>query len=387
MPACPSSPIDPVVDQLVDLADELDLDRPELLAALRSVPDPRHRRGIRHSVGAILAIAACAVLTGARSFTAIAGWAADTGSAALAALGVGPVVPCESTIRRTLQRLDGDALDTAIGAWAARRTQLPGRRRFIAVDGKSVRGAIGPTGVCRHLMAAITHHDGVVLGQVNVDVKTNEIPLFSVLLDRIDITGAVITADALHVQRAHAHYLHARDAHYLLTVKANQPTLLAQLQSLPWQQVPTTHTRTGSGHGRREKRSIKILTVHTGIGFPHAAQAIQITRKVKDLHAGPWRTETVHGITSLAPGQARHDVIADGVRGHWTVENKLHWVRDCSWREDASQIRTGNGPRVMASLRNLAISVLRLAGHDNIAGALRHYARRSDRPITCILTS
>lgn len=378
---------DPVIDQLAELDDLPDVDRPSLLSALRSVPDPRHRRGVRHGLGGILAITACAVMAGARGFTAIAEWAVEAGAQVLAPLGVGAVVPCESTIRRTLQRMDADALDDTIGAWAQARTRMAGTRQFIAVDGKSIRGATDGTGRCRHVMAAVTHDDAVVLGQVNVGPKTNEIPMFARLLDRIDITGATVTADAMHVQRAHAEYLHGRGAEYVLTVKANQPKLLAQLRSLPWADAPATDSKIERGHGRREKRSIKIVTVQRGIGFPHAARAFQITRKTSPLDSRHWCTETVHGVTSIAEGHLRHDQIAGAVRGHWTIENRLHWVRDVSLGEDQSQVRTGSAPRVMASLRNLAISALRLAGHRNIAQAIRHHNRHSNRPVTLLLTS
>lgn len=387
MPACSSSPIDPVIDQLADLGEPPEVERPALLAALRSIPDPRDPRGVRHQLGAVLSIAACAVITGARTFASIAEWALDAGTQVLAPLGIGRCVPCESTIRRTLQRLDADVLDKALGAWAQQRTGSANTGQYIAVDGKAIRGAIGDTGRCRHVMAAVTHDQAVVLGQVDVDVKTNEIPMFSKLLDTIDITGSVITADALHVQKAHAEYLHARHADYVLTVKGNQPSLLHQLTDLPWDGVPATTDRIERGHGRREKRTIKICSVATGIDFPHAEQAFQITRKTSSLTSRTWHTETVHGITSIREGRVQHSRISTAVRDHWTIENKIHWVRDVTYDEDRSQTRTGNGPRVMASLRNLAISALRLAGHQNIAQATRHYNRRSHRPVTLLLTS
>ena len=128
--------------------------------------------------------------------------------------------PCESTIRRTLQRLHADGLDIILGTWAALKDDTQGRR-VIAIDGKSIRGAIGPSGRCRHLLSALSHGAGLVLGQVDVDAKTNEVPMLPRLLANINIVGAVITADALHGVRDHATYLVERHAHYLLTVKGN----------------------------------------------------------------------------------------------------------------------------------------------------------------------
>src|SRR5664280_1278956 len=239
----------------------------------------------------------------------------------------------------------------------------------------------------RHLLAALDHVHGVVLGQVDVAAKTNEIPMFATLLDRIDLRGAIVTADALHAQRGHAEYLvDQRAAHFVLTVKRNQPHLYARLASLPWREVPVGHDTRASGHGRAEWRTLKITAVTAGLGFPHAAQAIQIVCRRGRLNSTRWSTETVYAITSLSATQTSPDELAAALRGHWSIEDRLHWVRDVTFGEDLSQVRTGNGPRVMASLRNLAITILRLTQTANIAAALRHHARRSDRPLQTIMT-
>jgi predicted transposase YbfD/YdcC len=384
-----SSPTCTVVDQFDE--DEFP-DVPEapaaLLATLRTVPDPRKPRGRRHRLPGILAIAVCAVIAGARSFVAIAEWAAAATPAALAKLGVTGEVPCESTIRRTINKVDANGLDLIVGAWAALRASNPKNFRVIAVDGKSLRGSATAGGRCRHLLAAFTHISGIVLGQLDVDLKTNEIPMFSTLLDSIDLLGALVTADALHCQKDHAKYLvEQRGAHYLLTVKNNQPNLRKQLAGLPWADVPVTHTQNGRGHGRVEKRTLKVVTVPAGILFPHAAQAVQVTRKIRKRNSRTWRTETVYAVTDLTAAQARPDQLATWLRGHWCIEVRLHWVRDVTFGEDGSQIRTGNGPQVMATLRNLAITLHRLAGATNIAKALRHHARDVKHPLTLLLTS
>jgi predicted transposase YbfD/YdcC len=208
--------------------------------------------------------------------------------------------------------------------------------------------------------------------------------MFSTLLDTIPLAGTVVTADAMHAQRAHAEYLHGRGAHYVFTVKRNQPKLHAQLAALPWRDVPVTSTTRDRGHSRVETRQLKVTEVSTGLLFPHAVRAIQIRRRRRSL-SGRWSTETVYAITSLTPREASPQQLADIVRGHWTIEDQLHWVRDVTFDEDRSQVRTRNGPRVMASLRNLAISVLRLTGATNIAAALRHHARRPRRPLQTIM--
>ena len=390
MPAAPSSPIDPAISQLLTAAQFVGQEPARLLPVLAAVPDPRARRGVRHRLPVILGLAVCAVLAGARSFTAIAEWAADADQGTRDALGVTGAVPCESTFRRTLQHLHADALDEAAGSWAQQRTApAAGGRRMIAVDGKTLRGSGTADDPGRHLLAALDHAHGVVLGQVDVGAKTNEIPMFAAVLDRIDLTGAVVTADALRAQRAHAEYLVTRrQAHYLITVKRNQPGLHAQLAALPWRQVPVAYDAREKGHGRAERRTLKVTAVAAGLAFPHAAQAIQIVRRRRPLtgkHTKKWSTETVYAVTSLTAIRARPAALAQIVRGHWGIEDRLHWVRDVTYDEDRSQVRTGNGPRVMASLRNLAIAILRLTGHASIAAALRYHARRPSRPLQTIM--
>ncbi|WP_222618137.1 ISAs1 family transposase [Nakamurella sp. PAMC28650] len=384
-----SSPRYTVVDQFdEDEFPDIPTAPAALLRALRSVPDPRSARGRRHGLSTILAVAACAVIAGARSFVAIAEWAADTAPAVLAKLGVSSERPCESTIRRTLNRINADGLDVIVGTWAAVVATASKTFQVIAVDGKSVRGSAVAGGRCRHLLSALTHTAGLVLGQLDVDVKTNEIPMFAELLDNIELLGALVTADAMHCQKIHAKYLvEQRGAHYLLTVKGNQPTLRRRLAQLPWNDVDVTDTQKDRGHGRIEKRTLKVVTIAAGILFPHAAQAIQVSRKVRSIRSKKWHTETVYAVTDLHPTQASAAQLGTWLRGHWSIENRLHWVRDVTFGEDLSQARTGNGPQVMATLRNLAIGLLRLDGARNIAEAVRHHARDPHRPLKLVLTS
>jgi predicted transposase YbfD/YdcC len=229
----------------------------------------------------------------------------------------------------------------------------------------------------------LDHGHGVVLGQVDVGAKTNEIALFTTLLDRLDIQDAVITADALHAQREHATYLHRRGAHYLLIVKRNQPTLHAQLAALPWRDVPKAYDKRERGHGRTERRTLKVTAVAAFLASPHAAQAIQIVRRRK--LKGKWSRETCYAVTSLTVTQATCAQLAAIIRGHWGIEDRLHWVRDIDFDEDRSQVRTAAGPRVMASLRNLAITIVRLSGAASIAAALRYHARQPSRPLRTIM--
>jgi predicted transposase YbfD/YdcC len=394
VPAVSSSPIAALSRHLGLVGEVPAASRASLLQVLDSVPDPRKKRGVRHRFGAILFVSICAVVSGAKSFAAIAEWAADAGNGSLAGMGIG--TPNASTIRRALSAFTGAGFDTAIGGWLTGRLALlraaapgPRRRRAVAVDGKVLRGARVGDGRAPMMMACLDHDGGVVLGQVEVDGKSNEIPMFSTLLDTIDdVDDVVVTADALHAQREHAEYLHRRGAHYVVTVKGNQPSLKRQLAALPWGEVPDGHRETDNSHGRRVTRTYKVVTIAAGIVFPHAAQAIRITRTRKRKGSAKRATrETVYAITSLTAAQAQPAELARYVRGHWHVENKLHWVRDVTMGEDLSRVRTGGGPRMMATLRNLAISLLRLAGHINIAKALRHNARKPKRAMNLVTTS
>jgi predicted transposase YbfD/YdcC len=358
--------------------------RPDLLQALSGVSDPRAARGVRHRLAAVLGVAVSAVLAGAKSYTAISEWVQDASVDVLAELGVGEGrAPSESTIRRTLARVDGDWFDAVIGAWMRTRTGDLAGRRVIAVDGKTVRGARSGDRAAPHLVSGLDHGLGVVLGQVQVAFKSNEIPALRTLLEPFDLAGVVVTADAMHTQKDTATYITDRGADYVLTVKGNQPGLLARCKALPWNQVPSVST-TGRGHGRRMTRTIKVVQAPGVLDFPGAVQVAQLrrTRTIK----GKKSIEVVYLITSMDARQGSPSQLAAWVQGHWAIENCLHWVRDVTFDEDRSQIRTGHGPHVMATLRNTAISLLRLAGWTNIAQALRHHARNARRPLTLLLT-
>ena len=414
MPAPAVSPIVAALDHPEVTLDREMVPRMELslVEAFAQIPDPRHARGIRHGVLAIVLLGACAVLTGARSFAAIAEYTHDTGRAILDRLGVGTVVPHASTIRRVLQDLDPGAVEAAMRTWALAQladrpapdgVPLREQRRVLALDGKTVRGAHIPTTTGTdasanagtdagtagwrqpHLVSVLDQASGVVLGQVQVEAKGSEVAAFTTLLDEVDLTDVLITADAVHTNRHHADYLHERGGHYLLSAKLNQPTLLRRLRALPWKQIGVAGRERGRGHGRVETRAISVVSLHPcpdlgGQFFPHAAQAIKLVRRRRALGSRKWTTVTVYAITSLTARQADPVLLARWLRGHWAIE-ALHWVRDVSFDEDRSQVRTGNGPQVMAALRNLVITALRLTGVTNIAAALRHHAREPHRPL------
>jgi DDE_Tnp_1-associated len=169
-----------------------------LLDLLAQVPDPRKRRGRRHSLAGLLAVGVAAVIAGSRSFAAVGQWAADAGTDVPAALGADRGPAEESTFRRAFGLVSADVLDRVLGAWLHTRAVQAGGRLVIAVDGKTVRGAKDKTGKAPHLVAALAHGIGAVLGQVAADAKSNEIPAVRELLKAFaDLAGAVITIDAL----------------------------------------------------------------------------------------------------------------------------------------------------------------------------------------------
>lgn len=356
-----------------------------LIEVLQDIRDPRARRGVRHRLPGIVAVALAAVMAGSRSFAAIGQWAGELTGAQLAELGLPRgVAPDASTFRKVLARLDAGALDQLAGAFMWTRTRVAGGRRVIAIDGKTVRGARTAGTAAPHLVSAFDHATGAVLGQLATAAKSNEIPAVRALLAGFDLANAVVTVDAMHTQADTAAAITGAGGDYVFTVKANQPALHAACKKLPWSQVPG-HSSVSTGHGRRVRRTIKAVTAPAWITFAGAAQVAQI--RTTTTRAGKKTVEVAYVITSADYRAAPPAVLAAWVQGHWGIENRAHWVRDVVYDEDRSQVRTGSAPQVMATLRNIAISLLRLSGATSIAAAPRHHATRVERPIALLLTS
>jgi predicted transposase YbfD/YdcC len=358
---------------------------------------------------AVLALAAAAVVAGMKGYTAITGWVADVPPAVLADLylrsGACPAPPpSKTTIWRVLTDSDPEAFDTAVGTWLMRAAgfTVPGAgaagppdaggRQLMQVrlDGKAVRGAKDAGGNQVRLLAALVGPDAaasVVAAQAEVGKKTNEVPMAAVVLGQIDLEGKIVTADALHTVKATANLIHERGGQFVLPVKENRRTLFDALDALPWGQAPIAHTATDKGHGRITTRTIQILPAPDDLPFPHVRQVLLIERHVTDLNGEPVSSVAALGVASPEPEQAGAADLAGYVREQWSIES-LHWIRDTLYQEDKSQVRTRNGPRIMAALRNLAIGALRLAGRTDITEATRWAARHMNRPFTILgLTS
>ena len=237
-----------------------------------------------------------------------------------------------------------------------------------------------------HLLGAITHGTGLVIGQDKVAKtgKANEVTHFKPLLGPLPLEGVLITSDAMQATRENARWLtEDKQAHYLVPVPGNQPGLYAQLDALDWENTPVTAATSEITRGRIETRTIRVLPAPAEPGFPCARQAILLERYVTFKKNGRWtmrNCEAVIYVTSLDSAQASPADLLAHIRGHWTTEH-LHWLRDVVWHEDKSTIRTGNAPQVMSALTNLVITLFRLQGVTKITEETRRNAQNPRRPI------
>lgn len=344
-----------------------------LLDYLAQVPDPRKKRGIRHKNLVVLAIAVCAILSGMKSFIAIAEWANHLTQDLLKRLGCRRhpktgvyIPPSEPTIRRLLQTVDADEVDRALGNWLSTQA-IDGA---IAVDGKTIKGA-SVDGKKVHLLSAFLQKQKITIGQVQVDKKSNEITAFRPLLEPLNLEGKIVTADAMHTQVKNALFLvEEKKADYLFQVKQNQGSLFEAIRNLPPEVFTPQLTTLEKGHGRIEKRAIQSTTAVEGINFPYVAQVIRVYREFTDIKTGKVSTDTSFHITSRSRAKADNERLLELIRNQWSIENSLHYVRDVTFGEDRCQIKKGSAPRVLASMRNLAIALFRLRGIKNIASGL-----------------
>ena len=239
------------------------------------------------------------------------------------------------------------------------------------MDGKTCRGARRADGTRVHLLG-VAEHGGRLLDHLKVGIKHNETSHFAQILRPVDLAGAVVTFDALHTVRANLDWLISKkSAHYIAIVKRNQPLLHAQVSALPWRQVPAGSATREKGHGRAETRTLKAAHV-SGLDFPHARQAIKITRWRQDTSAGRVSRQTVYAVTSLASAEATVQDLARLVREQWSIEAHHH-VRDVTFGEDASTSRTGSGPVNLATIRAAVITALKDAGYLHIPEGRRDH--------------
>lgn len=375
---------------------------PERLAqAFATVPDPRRAGSITYPLAAILTLAVSAILANHHSVLAIAEWGARQSPDVRHDLGFPDATPCQSTLQRLFCKLDGTILAQRLSAWF-QQVSAPEDGMVlqgVAIDGKSQRGRLvfaddGPV----HVLSAFCHETGIVLAQVPITVTTDkaeaELTVAPTLLAQLDWHGRVLTGDALFCQRQLCQQVLDAGGDYLLVVKDNQPALheaihlwfdpppaLARRPRGDWRTARTIDT----GHGRRpEVRELIASTDLTAWSdWPGLAQVFRIERTWRE-HGQPKRA--VHyGITSLFPEVGSAAVLLAFKRGHWLIENRLHWRKDVTFGEDASLIHAGQGPLVMAALRDTAVSLLHHHGISKVAAQLRTHSQHPEQAIAMVL--
>jgi len=362
-----------------------------LFAFVKAVPDPRKAQGKVYPWEFLLLGVCGALLSGQQTGSAIADWVAAHAQEIAAFLGIHlRRIPSHSTLRRALRYMDVEALERIIAEHnrtlemedlaSATVTGADGRPLCgWAIDGKEVRGA-GAHGSKVHLLSIVQHRSGITVAQQQIEEKTNEIPMVPELLAGRDLRGKVITLDALNTQRATAQRILDQGGDYLMIVKENQRAMYADTETffqatlLPQEDDRDTYTYSGKGHGRLETRT---LTCSAGLGdylgWPGAKQVAMRCCQRVDTKSGKVTCEITYVVTSLGRQQAGAQRLEGFWRGHWTIENKVHYVRDVTLAEDRCQMHKGNAPRALAALKNALLTALRHCGWTNIAAALRYY--------------
>lgn len=374
-----------------------------LLDILTEVPDPRHKKGKRYPLVSILALIVIGLMSNHKGYTSIATWIRDQAEVAKALGFKSRKTPCAATLHNLFKRLDVVSLEASLTKWVF--SKLEDLQVFktqhlegVAIDGKELKGSKDPeTGYRTHLLAAVSHELGITLTQRAVSGKTNEIPISTKLLKTFDATRKVITTDALLTQRNFCKEILKYHANYAMPVKENQKQMYNDIRELfePFSQTDTshvharrfenlhtdadahlqTHTYVETAHGFTTTRTLTASTLlNDYIKWPGLAQVYQYQSQRIHTKTGETTHQTQYGITSLTPQDASAEALLKLRRQHWTIENKLHWVRDVVLGEDASQARTRNLPQVMAALRNTVLSILRFDGHTKVAETLRFFA-------------
>jgi predicted transposase YbfD/YdcC len=368
-----------------------------LAAAFARVSDPRRPHGRRFSLAAILTLAVVALLSNHLSVLAIAQWGKRQSPAVLAALGFPDgITPHQTTLQRLFRKLDPVLLATALTGYFAPPAAADDRPRGsdgVAFDGKAQRGRLA----CAdhpdypiHMVSALLHDLGIVLAQVPLDHTGEkaeaELTAAPTLVACLDCAGRVVTGDALYCDRDLCTTIIAADGDYLVIVKENHATLLRAIvtlfasradAALRAASLPTWDMREATtvdkGHGRLEVRHLVASTELNGyLDWPGLGQVFTVERIWWER--GEKKQAIRYGITSLPPAVADADRLLALVRGHWQIENGLHYVKDVTLGEDRSLIHKGNGPSIMAILRDTVVSVLHRAGWRTIAARLRFYS-------------
>ena len=374
-----------------------------LAAAFAAVPDPRRQASIDYTVPAILTLAVAAILSAHQSVLAIAEWGARQERGLLARLGFPEGrTPCQSTVQRLFRKLDGHALAGALSAHfapAVAPAPAASGAEGVAIDGKAQRGRLPyQTGGCPvQALTAFCHEHGVVLAHEPIehgaDKSEAELTVAPELIAQVDWRGRVLTGDALFCQRHLCEQVQAAGGDYLLLVKEHQPTLYRDIALLfdPPPDVPPLplldrrEARTiETGHGRRDDtRHLLASTDLAGyLDWPGLAQVFRLERPW--LEEGQRQRQRHYGITSLAPAAGAPARLLALKRGHWRIEHQLHRSKDVTLGEDASLVHAGQGPTILALLREIALSLLRRGGHRAITARLRYHSQHPEAAVALL---
>jgi predicted transposase YbfD/YdcC len=332
----------------------------------KDLDDPRVERTRKHPLVNIVFIAVCGVLSGANSFAAIEEFGTDRRSWFARFLDLTNGVPSDDTFARVLARLDPGAFERCLLGWV-QAVQEVTDHRLIAIDGKTLRGSYdrrdGKAAI--HMVSAWATENKLSLGQVVVDEKSNEITAIPELLRLLDVSGALVTIDAMGCQKEIADSIRQGEGDYVLAVKRNQPTLYERVEEAIGAGLEQDtsdldeHQTVEVGHGRREARTYVV--------FP-APETVDPEGEWRDLGAvgmaitestdaqGRDRLEARYYVLSVLLSAKR---FSEAVRGHWGIENDLHWQLDVSFREDECRVRTDHAPANLSVIRRFALGMLK----------------------------
>lgn len=365
-----------------------------VLAMLMQLDDSRKPRGKVYALAVVLFLMLLAKLSGADSQRGMAQWL-DERKDELAALLQLPKVrmPCRSTLRRLVTWfVSVEQLENLFGAFLQELATV-GTNVILNLDGKTLRGSVDlsrPKGM--HLLAAYLPEQGVVLLQMDVERKENEIPVAKRLLKRLDLRGKIVTGDALLTQRKLCLQIVAAGGEYVFTVKDNQPQLHDDIRRLftdvpPKPDFEQAQTVEGT-HGRIDKRMLTVSSLLQNYSdWPHLAQVFQVVRRVTNPHTAVTTEETRYGVTSLHRKQVTPTRLLQIVRAHWGIENRLHYRRDVTLHEDHSRVRLKHAPQVMAALNNFVLSLFAWLGYENIPQARRHLDAHIEKGVALLTRS
>jgi predicted transposase YbfD/YdcC len=340
-----------------------------LVERLQAIADPR-RQGekLKHSLVDVIIMGFCGVLAGWEDFVEIAEWAKGNESVFRTFLELPPGLASHDTVNRVFAMLQPTTLQDVLLPWLRERRGLPGE--WIHLDGKTLRRTPGKSQKLKalHVVSAGAGQTGITLGQVAVDVKANEIMAIPELLNLLDRQDKVVTIEALGCQRAIARTIVDGGGDYVLAVKAHQPTLHPALQEA-FAQAPAPPLRSSrrtttfeQGHGRYEQRTVQVLpaceylAAAQSVLWAGVLSLVMVTRVVWEQARGAQSTEVRYFLSSWPPIARR---LGSAIRGHWSIENGLHWVVDVVFREDARRVYDRTPAENVAFLNRLALSLLR----------------------------